>query len=568
MTTLPDNYPSFPFAAPPTPDESIDHPPQVNDFSDESSSPASEDDAAALRDLKEELSNIPHGEKSSLIYVQRVNPDLVDDKHVLMFLQADNFDVSLALARLLRYWRNRHKVFGPARFALPMTLDGAMKDRTHALKQGFLILLPVLDPSGRAIMYSNSSPYKQSNPPAEQKIQVWWYLLHVAMESPSALKKGFVILANSRDSSLNNFDSKWALAACSSGDRDFPIRWKMAHVCHANAVFPFVASAVKALLSPKQRKSFVLHNGSNERVIESLSKYMLPKHCIPTDLGGDLRVSTEDFVRERLAIEGSGFDEIIAEKISSSAHQGEGTIWVDKSQPDTKHNRDYASSDQAIYSQMTHSNNFPPKQEGSSKHPFQDTMCVQHVGPDANNGASYSKPVAASNVSSQSFVHGELPQVTQSNNFPGLPIPNQNDMSSAMENTTANAPVQDILNQQKRRRSKSDTSDKLETTRVTNKAGRGEPPIIDVAQNVKVFTGRFGDPRMNRAVEAKMISPHLTLVEALVAGGFIFPGIDSPGIKIGDVKDTDSVTVYQRRNQLMRRLRFLKKGKAKETKSK
>jgi len=98
-------------------------------------------------------------------------------------------------------------------------------------------------------------------------------------------EKGFIILANSRESRLKHFDAKWALAACSSGDRDFPIQWQIAHVCHANAVFPFVASAVKAVLSPKQRKSFILHDGSNERVLESLSEYSLPEHCVPTDMG-------------------------------------------------------------------------------------------------------------------------------------------------------------------------------------------------------------------------------------------------------------------------------------------
>ena len=51
------------------------------------------------------------------------------------------------------------------------------------------------------------------------------------------------------------------------------------------SVFPHVASAVKALLSESQRQSFILHNGSEDRVLESLAEYSLPKSCIPTDLG-------------------------------------------------------------------------------------------------------------------------------------------------------------------------------------------------------------------------------------------------------------------------------------------
>lgn len=71
--------------------------------------------------------------------------------------------------------------------------------------------------------------------------------------------------------------------------------------------------------------------------------------------------------------------------------------------------------------------------------------------------------------------------------------------------------------------------------------------------------GRSGDPRMTMAVQAKLDNPDMPLVDALVEGGFVFPELDAPGVKISNVKDTDNVTVYQRRNQLMRRLRLLKK---------
>mmetsp|Transcript_26827 Transcript_26827/g.48399 ORF Transcript_26827/g.48399 Transcript_26827/m.48399 type:complete len:133 (+) Transcript_26827:146-544(+) len=84
----------------------------------------SEVETSALHALKEELSRIPHEEKSSLVHVQRVQPDLVDDDHMISFLHSEDFDVSLALKRLVRYWEHRYKVFGPDNFALPMTLRG------------------------------------------------------------------------------------------------------------------------------------------------------------------------------------------------------------------------------------------------------------------------------------------------------------------------------------------------------------------------------------------------------------------------------------------------------------
>ena len=105
-------------------------------------------ETVSLRYLKEELSNVPHDKKSSLVHAQRTT-DLVNDDHLLRFLHVENFDVDvsvygfnmilcrqifsnnpfnfqnvqLALKRLLRYWTNRHKVFGD-NYALPMTLNG------------------------------------------------------------------------------------------------------------------------------------------------------------------------------------------------------------------------------------------------------------------------------------------------------------------------------------------------------------------------------------------------------------------------------------------------------------
>ena len=67
--------------------------------------------------------------------------------------------------------------------------------------------------------------------------------------------------------------------------------------------------------------------------------------------------------------------------------------------------------------------------------------------------------------------------------------------------------------------------------------------------------GRHGDPRMNAAVQAKLENPDLPLLDALATGGFVFKDINKPGVKSSEAKDAAGVTVYQRRNQLLRRLR-------------
>ena len=69
------------------------------------------------------------------------------------------------------------------------------------------------------------------------------------------------------------------------------------------ATFPFVAPLVNAVLSLRSRQTLTLHNGPNDRVLESLAAYSLPKEVIPRDMGGLLDVSLDAFAQARLSIE-------------------------------------------------------------------------------------------------------------------------------------------------------------------------------------------------------------------------------------------------------------------------
>eukprot|EP00553_Chaetoceros_curvisetus_P007260 CAMPEP_0204616286 /NCGR_PEP_ID=MMETSP0717-20131115/3566_1 /ASSEMBLY_ACC=CAM_ASM_000666 /TAXON_ID=230516 /ORGANISM="Chaetoceros curvisetus" /LENGTH=370 /DNA_ID=CAMNT_0051629475 /DNA_START=109 /DNA_END=1221 /DNA_ORIENTATION=- len=72
--------------------------------------------------------------------------------------------------------------------------------------------------------------------------------------------------------------------------------------------------------------------------------------------------------------------------------------------------------------------------------------------------------------------------------------------------------------------------------------------------------GRHGDPRMHRAVAARLLNPELSLLESLLEGGFTFPeGTEGSGKSDRNIYDSDGVLLCQRKNQLSRRLRLAKK---------
>ena len=72
--------------------------------------------------------------------------------------------------------------------------------------------------------------------------------------------------------------------------------------------------------------------------------------------------------------------------------------------------------------------------------------------------------------------------------------------------------------------------------------------------------GKHIDPRMQRAVDAKIDDPSLPLYDALLIGGFVFR--DDPSVKNG-MLDIDGTTLSQRKNNLCRRVRVEKEKRAK-----
>jgi len=90
------------------------------------------------------------------------------------------------------------------------------------------------------------------------------------------------------------------------------------------------------------------------------------------------------------------------------------------------------------------------------------------------------------------------------------------------------------------------------------KSAKSKDKSVAKGKTANAKSGRKSDPRMDRAVEAKMANPSISLVGALRAGGFDIPAantVSSAGIA---AVDGDNVKITQRKNQLLRRLRTAK----------
>lgn len=121
--------------------------------------------------------------------------------------------------------------------------------------------------------------------PTEQKLRVWWYIVHAALEDPSAREAGFVLLANGRDAQLRDFCPTFAVGVCTSINM-FPIQWRAAHICCCDtALYGMISSGIRAAMSLEQRETLHVHGCSGESLVKNLSLHSFQKGCIPKDLG-------------------------------------------------------------------------------------------------------------------------------------------------------------------------------------------------------------------------------------------------------------------------------------------
>ena len=100
----------------------------------------------------------------------------------------------------------------------------------------------------------------------------------------------------------------------------------------------------------------------------------------------------------------------------------------------------------------------------------------------------------------------------------------------------------------------------LDKIRVKPKSRKKKGTPIPLNDRKKNRQGRKGDPRMHRAVAARLADSSISLLDALRKGGFDYPPMEEDVLQsMYTLEDSDGVQLGQRKNQLSRRLRLLRK---------
>lgn len=258
--------------------------------------------SSSLSKLEVELSQLPSDNKKAWEQAKERCPDLVDDKHKLMFLRCEVFAVDLAARRLVGYWDRRLELFGPEKAFLPLTLDGTLEDDSIALKRAFIQSTERIDESGRRIIFVDPSRLDKTKYKRESMVRTAWYMVHAVLEDETTQKKGVVFLACPRRAKMSNVDRKLMAMNVASIRGCLPLRLSALHICHPPTFFGILFPLIRLLLGARLRERIRVHTGSDEKVLASLNEFGIAKDSVPNELGGNIVLDHARWLEDRKAV--------------------------------------------------------------------------------------------------------------------------------------------------------------------------------------------------------------------------------------------------------------------------
>ena len=143
---------------------------------------------------------------SSLLWLLRQVLGLVD-RHGTHQLVAIMLSLQLAVKRFVIYWDKRVAAFGPEKAFQPLTLDGALRDDSSALENGFIRLTTTKASGGRNILFCDPA-LQDFQYARDSMVRAVWYLFHSALECEDTQKRGLVFIVYPYHASLSKLDRK------------------------------------------------------------------------------------------------------------------------------------------------------------------------------------------------------------------------------------------------------------------------------------------------------------------------------------------------------------------------
>ena len=164
---------------------------------------------------------------------------------------------------------------------------------------GLCQLMPYKDPSGRSIIFMDSSRQDHKNLTIQSQARAAAYTIMVALEEESTQQRGIVIIFWPYKERWDQPNRQFLSLLASSVKGALPVRLSAIHVCQHKPIFNLLIPLVKFFMGERLRKRLRFHSGSNDQVRTALAPYGLTKNVLPTELGGDVELQQEKWLAAR-----------------------------------------------------------------------------------------------------------------------------------------------------------------------------------------------------------------------------------------------------------------------------
>ena len=266
--------------------------------------------------------------------------------------------------------------------------------------------------------------------------------------------------------------------------------------------------------------------------------------------GGTLHLSGDTFVQDRLLIEGSLLE--LSGRIATILSSNHADYGGAKSKTAKFESRSSAG----ISAASTTTNHIESRLKSSETIQI-STEGWESISPHKKTHQVISSEIKVANASSHHALNaddkmGTFPAPCKNGSTGSLYLSKSNTPGTMPTHLIGRTVTNDNLRREVnmlKRKTHTDAGNESKDT-------RADKSKKNVAKGIKRYSGAAGDPRMNLAVQVKLENPDLPTLAALTKGGYVFDDFaNAPGLNRDQIKDTDNITLYQRRNQLMRRLR-------------
>uniref|UniRef100_A0A6V2PWX9 CRAL-TRIO domain-containing protein n=1 Tax=Ditylum brightwellii TaxID=49249 RepID=A0A6V2PWX9_9STRA len=146
--------------------------------------------------LKEELSRIPPEQCSSFLKARR-RKGLIRKSDLVNFLWNADWDTRFAANKMIQYWDERKRLFGPKFAYLPLTQAGVMRCDNEYLEYKELVhAVKKIDTMNRTLIAINGKEYQRrcKDLTVDSPLRTLWYVINILLKDERVQRNGFVVI--------------------------------------------------------------------------------------------------------------------------------------------------------------------------------------------------------------------------------------------------------------------------------------------------------------------------------------------------------------------------------------